>query len=126
MSARLTDQQRYWRTVPESDVLRAVLDFAARSGGYGYRQNSGAIVSEYRGKKRFVRYGEPGCSDAVLILPRPGGGGVVIFVETKTETGKQSDEQKAWQQQVEAAGGRYVLARPSNWLQVLKQAIGDA
>lgn len=121
MANRLTDQQRYWRTVPESDVLRAVLDYAARSGGYGYRQNSGAIVSEYRGKKRFIRYGEPGASDLVLVIR-----GVTLFCECKTETGKQSDDQKAWQETIEAAGGRYCLVRPSNWMQVLEAARGKA
>lgn len=111
---RLSDQDRLWRSVPESDVVRAVLDYAHRLGGYGYRQNSGAIVSEYKGKKRFIRYGEPGASDTVLIIH-----GVVIFCECKDETGKQSDEQKAWQAEIEAAGGVYVVARPSNWQAVI-------
>lgn len=116
---RLTDQERLWRTVPESDVVRAVLDYAARHGGYGYRQNSGAVVSEYKGKTRMIRYGERGASDTVLVI-----GGGVFFVECKDELGKQSDEQKAWQDQIEQAGGRYLLVRPSNWEQVLDAALG--
>jgi hypothetical protein len=119
---RLTDQERLWRSVPESQVLHAVLDYAARLGGYGYRQNSGAVISEYKGKRRFIRYGEPGASDTVLVFPH--GGGVVIFCECKDETGKQSPEQQAWQAAIESAGGRYVLVRPSNWEQVLSEAIG--
>lgn len=119
MARRLSDQERLWRSVPESDVLRSVLDYAHRLGGYGYRQNSGAIVSEYKGKKRFIRYGEPGASDTVLII-----GGGVFFVECKDEIGKQSDEQKAWQAAIEAAGGRYLLVRPSTWEQVLATEAG--
>lgn len=117
MSARLTDQERIWRSVPESDVLRSVLEYA-NSIGYGYRQNSGAVVSEYKGKKRFIRYGEPGASDTVLVIR-----GVTIFCECKDETGKQSPEQKAWQAQVEEAGGVYVVARPSNWQAVIDREI---
>lgn len=115
---RLTDQERIWRTVPESDVLRSVLDYAARLGGYAYRQNSGAVISEYRGKKRMIRYGEPGASDTVLVI-----GGGVYFVECKDELGKQSDEQKAWQEQIEAAGGVYLLVRPSTWQEVIDAAL---
>lgn len=111
---RLTDQERLWRTVPESDVLRSVLDYAARLGGYGYRQNSGVIVATYKGKERMIRYGERGASDTVLVIR-----GVTIFCECKDELGKQSDDQKAWQEQIERAGGVYVVARPSNWQQVI-------
>lgn len=119
MPRRLTNQEILYRSVPESDVLRAVLDYAHRLGGYGYRQNSGAIVSEYKGKKRFIRYGEPGCSDTVLII-----NGVVLFCETKDELGKQSPEQKAWQETIERSGGVYCVCRPSNWNDVLNAALG--
>lgn len=118
MSKRLSDQERLWRSVPESDVVRAVLDYAHRSSGYGYRQNSGAIVSEYKGKKRVIRYGEPGASDTVLIIA-----GCTLFVECKDELSKQSEEQQAWQAQIEAAGGRYLLVRPSNWQEVIDAAL---
>lgn len=117
MSRRLTPQERIWRTVPESDVVRAVLDYAHRRGGYGYRQNSGAVIAEYKGKKRIIRYGEPGASDTVLVVNG------VYFVECKDELGKQSDEQKAWQAQIEQAGGVYLLVRPSTWQQVLDAAL---
>lgn len=119
MPYRLTDQERLWRSVPESDVVRAVLDYAHRSGGYGYRQNSGAIVAEYKGKKRIIRYGEPGASDTVLVIA-----GHTLFVECKDELGKQSEEQRAWQEQIEAGGGTYVLCRPSTWQEQIDRAIG--
>jgi hypothetical protein len=118
---RLTDQERLWRTVPESDVLRCVLDYAFRLGGYGYRQNSGAVVSEYKGKKRFIRYGEVGASDTVLII-----GGGVFFVECKDELGKQTQEQRDWQANIEQAGGVYLLCRPSSWQQTIDQALETA
>jgi hypothetical protein len=121
MPHRLTTQERIWRAVPESDVVRAVLDYAHRLGGYGYRQNSGAIVAEYKGKKRIIRYGEPGASDTVLVIR-----GVTIFCECKDELGKQSAEQRDWQANVEAAGGTYVLCRPSSWQEVIDQAIDTA
>jgi hypothetical protein len=122
LAVRLTEQERLWRTVPESDVLRAVLDYCHRLGGYGYRQNSGAFVSTYKGKKRVIRFGEKGASDTVLVFPH--GGGVVLFCECKDELGKQTQEQRDWQANIEAAGGRYVLVRPSNWQDTIDAALG--
>jgi hypothetical protein len=37
--------------------------------------------------------------------------GIVYHIEIKTPRGKQSDKQIEFQRQIEAAGGRYVLAR---------------
>lgn len=122
---RLTDQERLWRSVTESDVLHAVMDYIQRIGGYAYRQNSGAVVSEYKGKKRFIRYGEPGASDIVAVVPRTGSiGAIALFIECKDETGKQSPAQRDWQTTMEIRGAIYIVCRPSNWQEQIDQAIG--
>ncbi len=48
----------------------------------------------------------PGLSDLVAVKKSK-----VVYIELKTKTGKQSEKQKEFQQDLEAAGGTYVLAR---------------
>lgn len=126
MSRRLTTQERIWRSVPESDVVRCVLDYVARLRGYAWRQNTGGGYFQNRkgGRDYYVQFAEKGACDIIAVIPHPGGGGVALFIETKTELGKQSPEQRDWQASIEAAGGRYVVCRPSNWQAVIDAAVG--
>lgn len=48
----------------------------------------------------------PGASDLLIVRPDE-----VIFVEVKTEIGRQSDKQKEFQSVVESLGFRYILVR---------------
>lgn len=50
-----------------------------------------------------------GVSDLILLVPSNGHG--ALCVEMKTAKGRQSDEQKRWQQAVERMGYRYVVCR---------------
>jgi len=47
-----------------------------------------------------------GVSDLIVIKPNQ-----VVFVEVKTETGRQSESQKRFQSIVEALGYKYILVR---------------
>ena len=49
----------------------------------------------------------PGVADLLLLVPRNGYHGLAI--EMKTRTGRQSDSQREWQQEVEAQGYCYVV-----------------
>lgn len=49
----------------------------------------------------------PGAADSCFLIPS----GNAVFIEFKTEIGKQSDKQKNWQRIVESAGYRYVIIR---------------
>ena len=75
------------------------------------RQNTGAVVSEYKGKQRFMRFGTPGMADLLAFVNSPFAGLIVHWLEVKTATGKQSELQKSFQNQVEAAGHRYSVVR---------------
>ena len=48
---------------------------------------------------------------ADLILFAPSGGYHALCIEMKTETGRQSKEQKEWQEAVESQGYQYSLCR---------------
>lgn len=50
-----------------------------------------------------------GASDLLLLVPS--GGCPYLCIEMKTPKGRQSPAQRQWQDEVEQAGGRYVLCR---------------
>lgn len=78
----------------------------AFGSGYDLRiwpNNTGALqVGE-----RFVRFGLKGSAD-ILGIAR---GGIMLAIEVKTGSGKQTTQQLAFQRMVEHYGGIYVLAR---------------
>jgi len=92
----------------ESDILRAVLQYLSFRPGFWFRSNTGAVVAEHRGKKRLIRFGIKGAADIFGILPPAGR---FVALEIKSKTGRQSPEQKSFQEEVEKAGGWYLLAR---------------
>jgi hypothetical protein len=67
-----------------------------------WRQNTGAFTSEYRGKRRFHRFGLcPGSSDIIGILP----GGRFLAVECKVGKNKPTPSQESFLREVNESGG---------------------
>ena len=102
----------------ESEIQRVILEWLAAKHIFSLRMNTGAMTSEYRGKKRFMRFGEPGQADILAFVSRHyehcGAGFDEIkptWIEVKAEKGKQSDLQKSFQAKVESEGHMYILAR---------------
>lgn len=69
-----------------------------------WRQNSGKLPNE---QGRMVQFGTPGAADITGILPD----GRRLEIEVKTPTGRQSEQQKRYQDMIERFGGVYILAR---------------
>lgn len=69
-----------------------------------WRNNCG--IAEMRGHRVRFGVGSPGGSDLVGVFR-----GRAVFVEIKTPTGRQSPEQRQFQQLVESKGGEYVIVR---------------
>ena len=92
----------------EAAILKSILIYLQARHVLAFRQNVGAVEAVYHGKSRFMRFGVAGMSDVIAYPkpPRP-----VLFIEVKTATGKQSDLQASFQQQVESHGHKYVIAR---------------
>lgn len=67
-----------------------------------WRQNTGAA----RAGDRLVRFGIPGQSDITGVIC-----GRRIEIECKSETGRQTPEQRNFQDWIEYGGGYYLLAR---------------
>lgn len=75
--------------------------------GVGWFNDSGPCRKTDHGA-RPVKFNPPGTADIVgLIAPT----GQLLMVEVKSETGRQSDDQKRMQRVVTAMGGVYILAR---------------
>lgn len=80
-----------------------------------WRQNTGAAAIG----KRFVRFGLPGQADiSGLIAPS----GRALFIEVKSDTGKQSEVQRTFQRFVERSGAIYILARS---VDDVRKAVGE-
>jgi predicted LPLAT superfamily acyltransferase len=89
--------------VKEAPIQRAILDYLTLKRIFHYRNNSGAFVDS---QKHFYRFGALGSPDIICVIK-----GQFVGIEVKTLKGKQSDHQKEFQERLEAAGGRYLLAR---------------
>jgi hypothetical protein len=104
----------------ESQIQKAILDYLAARHVMSFRMQVGAFSSEYKGKKRFMRVGTPGMAD-ILAFPRKlicdNGNDkwdmtpFPLWLEVKSDTGKQSELQKSFQAQVEAEGHGYAIVR---------------
>lgn len=115
---------------PEGSIQRAVMELLAAERIFAIRMNTGA----FKDGKRFVRFGLKGMAD-ILAFPKLlnyvglGFARVItivpLWVECKAPKGKQSPEQKSFQEQVEAHGHSYLVARSSDdvmeWLKGVRE-----
>lgn len=96
---------------PESAVLAAclrALELHPRVA-WACRVNSGAMTgTDANGKRRFIRFnGMPGMSDIIGQTRN----GTFLAVECKRPSGRLTDDQRAFLDRVQAAGGVAVCAR---------------
>lgn len=97
--------------VPESGVLKACLQLLAYEHIFHRRWNSGsATVDNGDGTQRFFRFGSKGDGD-ILAAPLIRDVAHFLWIETKSDTGRQTLEQKCFQRYVEAMGHTYLLVR---------------
>lgn len=102
----------------ESSIQKRVMAaIGARDGVLVWRQQSGAFRA-LDDPKRIVRVGTVGMSDALAVVeveitPAMVGKriGVAVGIEFKSEKGRQSDAQAAWQKAFEGCGGTYAIVR---------------
>ena len=94
------------KKIPTSEraILGAVLMALRwrRDVKFAHRMNTGATVYAGKdGRKRFVRYGFPGCSDIIGMMAD----GRFLAIETKRRNGEASIEQENFLQNVRDGGG---------------------
>ena len=83
-------------------VQRLILEYLALKRIFHYRNNSGAFK---RDDGHFYRFGATGSPDIICVIK-----GQYVGIEVKAPKGKQSDHQKNLRENLEAAGGKYILA----------------
>src|SRR5215510_2882847 len=78
----------------EKDVQKVILDWVNTLPDVKvWRRNVGAFGGEYKGKKRFIRFGQRGQADLEGIAP----GGIHIEIETKRpKNSERTFEQRVW------------------------------
>ena len=89
----------------EHEVQSVILDWLKAKHIFHFRLNTGSFAGEYKGKKRFVRFGRKGAPDILAVIK-----GQIIGIEVKGEKGFQSQVQKEFEVEFTRAGGRYILA----------------
>lgn len=107
----------------ESDIQRSILDYLKLRRVWHRRLNSGAAMLPGKGgKPRPVFFGAKGMPD---ILARTTAGSIV-WIEVKSATGRQTPEQKLWQQDMERFGDTYIVARSVDAVMALFEQPPDA
>lgn len=93
----------------EQNLVRACLRELRARGCLAFRVNSGGMVAEYKGRKRFVKFnGAAGCSDVLAILPPHG---TLIACECKIGKNRLTENQAEFLAEVNAAGGIGLVVR---------------
>lgn len=86
----------------ENDLKRAVLEYLEVRGIWAWRQNAGAVISEYKGKKRFFKFStQKGISDILGVL----NDGRILAIECKVKPNKPTVEQLEFLGNVKRRGG---------------------
>lgn len=91
------------RDPSEKEIQQAILTLLAYKKIFHYRNNSGAFKTQ---TGHFYRFGTKGSPDIICVV-----GGRYVGIEVKNARGRQNEAQVAFQEALEQAGGKYILAR---------------
>lgn len=101
----------------ETNIMNKYLLHFSGAGAMVWRNNTGKFRS-LTDPQRIVTVGQVGSADIIGVQPVTITAemvgkviGQAIAIEVKTPTGKQSQDQKNWQQAFEQHGGIYILGR---------------
>ena len=98
--------------ITEKDFQRTVVEYAQALGYLVYHQVDMGRKDPETGRVSYSRRIGPGFPDLVIA-----GHGRVIFAELKSEKGKLTEDQKAWQE-VLYRDAEWYLWRPSDWPEI--------
>jgi hypothetical protein len=94
----------------ESDLVTAILQYLHLRGVVAWRNNAAGVKrTDRKGREFYVFRGRRGVTDILGIMPD--GTGRLLAIEAKTLTGKLSEEQRAFLDDVNRAGGVACVAR---------------
>jgi len=89
--------------IKETQIQTAICDYLAHKKLFFWRQNTGGM---FRDNRWFAmpKYSKKGIPDILLVKD-----GLFIGLEVKRPKGRQSDHQKAFEQECKKAGGQYYI-----------------
>lgn len=108
MSARLTDHDRYLRSITEATVQAQVERLATLHGWLWWHAPDNRPITTTRGH-RYVQDVRAGFPDLILTRGTRG-----IALELKRQTGRVKPEQVTWLLALQAAGFEVAVVRPSD------------
>ncbi len=92
--------------VSEHDTQTAILDWLKQKGIFHWRSNTGSFAGEYKGKKRFVRFGIKGAPDIFAVVK----GGRLVGIEVKAPGKKPTADQESFGDNLTVSGALYIVA----------------
>ena len=92
------------KTISEHDIQKLILEWLQLNGFYAWRQNVGAAPYTYKGKTRFIRYGQKGAAD-ILGISIDKTGGRLLAVECKVPGKSPTPDQQAFLDAINDQGG---------------------
>jgi len=98
----------------EKEIQKSILDWLSWKKIFHYRNNTGAFSQGEGKSKRYVRFGRKGSPDIICVIK-----GRYVGIECKAPRGKQTEDQIGFQSELELAGGKYILARSIEDVEVL-------
>ncbi|KKM77534.1 hypothetical protein LCGC14_1369090 [marine sediment metagenome] len=105
----------------ETQLVRVCLEWLSMEGVLAWRQNTGAWVSTYKGKRSVVRYGIPGMSDILGVLPD----GRFLAIECKLPGREATIEQERFHARIDASGGLGIVVHTLDELQDAFERLDD-
>lgn len=94
---------------PEKQIQQEILYYLhlQKAVKFFWRNNTGAVKAQYKGKSRFIRFGQPGISDILGIM----NDGKFLAIEVKTEKGVLTEKQADFMDRIIEAKGIAFVAR---------------
>ncbi len=90
----------------ETEITREILRYLAAVGCLAWRNNTGAVRGQHKGKARVVHFGHVGSSDILGVMP----GGRFLAIEVKRRGQAVTREQAAFLALVHQLGGQALVA----------------
>lgn len=91
----------------EGEIVAECIRYLQIKGYEVIRNNTGAIVAEYKGKKRLIRFGLPGSADILACSPD----GRFVAIECKAGSNKTTRLQELFLNRIRENNGIAVVAR---------------
>lgn len=90
----------------EHQIQSAILDYLKLKRVFHWRNNTGKMFSNYKGKTRMISFGTVGSPDIFALK-----GGVLYGLEVKSATGKPTEEQIGFGELMKDNGAIYKVVR---------------